>query len=68
MIDKEMVKQIQRVSAAERTQLIEQILQSLKEDLPASPAGDKPKGKSFKVRQFNLDREVQVERNGLCIH
>jgi len=63
MIDQETVKQIQQTSVAERIQLIEQILQSLKEDLPASPAGDKPQLKPFKVRQYNLGREVPTDRN-----
>ena len=63
MIDQKTVRQIQQASVAERIQLIEQILQSLKEDLPASPANDKPDVKPFKARQFNLGREVSTDRN-----
>jgi hypothetical protein len=63
MIDQKVMKQIQEASVAERIQLIEQILQSLKEDLPSSPAGAKPKAKPFRVRQFDLGRNVPTDRN-----
>ena len=63
MIDQETIRQIQQASVAERIQLIEQILQSLKEDLPASSANDKPEVKPFKARQFDLGREVLTDRN-----
>ncbi len=63
MIDPETLKQIQQASVAERIQLIELILQSLKQDMAAHPASEKPSFKQFKARQFNLGREVQVDRN-----
>jgi hypothetical protein len=63
MVDKETVRQIQQASVRERIQLIELILQSLKEDLPAAPASDLPKVKPFQVRQFNLGRQVPTDRD-----
>ncbi len=56
------VKQIQQASVAERIQIIELILVSLKQDMSAKSASDKPAPKPFKVPQFNLGQEVQVSR------
>lgn len=60
MIDLETVKQIQQASVAERIEIVELILQSLKRDIRTKFTGEKPK---FKVRQFNLGKEVQVDRD-----
>ena len=63
MIDLKTVEQIQQASVAERIQIIELILQSLKHDMKINLASEKPKFKPFKVHQFNLGEDVQVNRD-----
>ncbi len=63
MIDLKTVEQIQQASVAECIQIIELILQSLKHDVKINRTGEKPKFKPFRVRQFNLGQEVQVNRD-----
>lgn len=60
MID---LQQIQQASMTERLQLIEFILQSLKQDLQTDFVLEKPQAKPFKVRQFSLGQDVQVDRD-----
>ena len=62
MIDRETVKQIQQAPMEERFQLIELILQSLKEDMASKPTSEKPEFKRFRVRPFNLGQAVRVDR------
>ena len=63
MINLKTIEQIQQASVAERIQIIELILQSLKYDMQINLAGEKSKFKLFKVRQFNLGKEVRVNRD-----
>jgi hypothetical protein len=57
------LEQIRHTSVEERIQLIELILQSLKQDLQISPTNEKSKVKPFKVREFSLGQEVHVDRD-----
>ncbi len=62
MIAKDMLVQIQHAPLAERIQLIEIILQSLKEDIKSS-ISCKSRRKAFKVRRFHLGQEVDCDRD-----
>ncbi len=62
MIDPKTIQEIQDAPVDERIRLIEQILQSLKQDM--QPAQPKTK-KKFTVRAFNLGAEVHVDRDNL---
>ncbi|HEY83851.1 MAG TPA: hypothetical protein G4N96_01880 [Chloroflexi bacterium] len=63
MIDLKVVKQIQQTSIAERIQIVEYVLQSLKRDIKTETTDEKPEFKSFNVRQVNLGKDVQVDRD-----
>ena len=62
MIAKDMLAQIQHAPLAERIQLIEVILQSLKDDIK-SGLSCRHRRKAFKVRKFNLGQEVCCDRD-----
>lgn len=64
MIDSEALEKLQGASVEERIYIIEAILQSLKNDLGSSP---KPSSlfKPFKVRQFNLGKDINIDREEL---
>ena len=63
MINQETVKKIKHASIAERIQMIELILQSLKHDIPTKKMSGKPQFKPFKVRKFSLGKHVDVDRD-----
>jgi len=63
VINLKTIEQIQQASVAERIQIIELILQSLKYDMQINLTGEKSKFKLFTVRQFNLGKEVRVNRD-----
>jgi hypothetical protein len=63
MINQETVKKIQHASIAERIQMIELILQSLKHDIPTKKMSGKPLFKPFKLRKFSLGKHVDVDRD-----
>ncbi|NIM16822.1 MAG: hypothetical protein GTO45_32965 [Candidatus Aminicenantes bacterium] len=66
MIDIQTVNQIKQSSIAERIQVIEIILQSLKNDIKQAPVKlNGKKFKPFKVRTFSLGGEVHVDRDEL---
>ncbi len=65
MIDLETVKQIKKASLAERIEIIELIVQSLKNELQTGPETYYSKLKRFKVRKFDLGMEVNVDRDEL---
>ena len=65
MIDINAVNQIKQSSAAERIQVIETILQSLKDDIKAMHINGKSKLKTFRVRKFSLGEEIHVDRDEL---
>ena len=63
MIDLETIKRIQQLPIEERLQVIELILDSLKQDVYTNEniVSHKP----FVVRQFDLGQEIQVDRDEL---
>lgn len=63
MLVLETIEKIRQASIAERIQIIELILQSLKQDINIMFTGRKPQAKPFKVRKFNLGREIPVDRD-----
>jgi hypothetical protein len=65
MISPETVQQLQRTPVAERIQLIEILLQSLKQDVvpPESLKPDKEEQKRFTVRTFNLGTDISLDRS-----
>lgn len=63
MIDLKTVDQIKRAPVEERLQIIEHILQSIKNDMLKPKT--KEKFKLFKVRKFSLGQEVHVDREEL---
>jgi hypothetical protein len=65
MIDLKLIEQIRQAPVAERIQIIELILQSLKDDAAISAGAEKPKAKPFSARRFNLGQEMQVDRDEL---
>lgn len=58
MTVQEAIQTLQNASPEDRIQIIELLLQSLKDDLSAK---DKPQ-QPFKVRTFNLGSDVQADR------
>jgi len=62
MIAKDMLVQIQHAPLAERIQLIEIILRSLKEDIKSS-ISHKSHRKAFRVRNFHVGQEIHCDRN-----
>jgi hypothetical protein len=67
MINPETVQQLQRTPVAERIQLIEILLESLKQDVipPASLKPDTGEQKLFTVRTFNLGTDISLDREEL---
>ncbi len=62
MISKKTVDEIKHSPLNERLQIIELVIQSLKQDMQISV---KQKSGKFKVRQFHLGDDVQVDRDEL---
>ena len=65
MIDLEAVKQIKQASVEERIQIIDLILESLKNDIKPEFKIEKPQFRHFKIRKFSLGQEVHVDRDEL---
>jgi len=65
MIDFKTVNQIKRASVEERLQIIELILQSLKNDMKQESKIRESGFRPFKVRKFSLGKEVHVDREEL---
>ncbi len=63
MITRETVQQIQHAPIAERIQIIEVILQSLKQDISEGIRAKKRPWKPFKVRSFNLGQDIAIDRD-----
>jgi hypothetical protein len=61
MLDHDTVQQLQNAPIADRIQAIEVLLQSLKHDI-TQPASLNKTGKAFKIRTFNLGRDLTVDR------
>ena len=62
MIAKDMLAQIQHAPLADRIQLIEIILQSLKEDMQ-SILSNQHRRKPFKVKTFSAGQEIHCDRD-----
>ena len=62
MIDFSTVDRIKKTPIEERIQIIELILQSLKNDIKTKNTG-KIKFKQFKIHKFSLGEEVHVNRD-----
>jgi biotin-(acetyl-CoA carboxylase) ligase len=65
MIDQESVKQITQATVVERIQMIELILESLKHDMKTMGTEEPSQLRPFKIRQFDLGKEVHVERDSI---
>lgn len=64
MIDTSTVNRIKKSPIEERIQIIELILQSLKNDIRTkAKITSKTKSKQFKIRKFSLGEEVHVNRD-----
>ncbi|MCZ7670948.1 MAG: hypothetical protein M5U34_29285 [Chloroflexi bacterium] len=63
MTVQEAIQTLQNASPEDRIQIIELLLQSLKDDLSAK---DKPQ-QPFKVRTFNLGSDVQADREQMYL-
>ena len=63
MIAQETLTQIQHAPIVERIQVIEVILQSLKQDIKPTLRCEPPQKKKFKVRRFHLGQEVHCDRD-----
>jgi hypothetical protein len=61
MVDLNMLKQLQKAPIEERIQIIELLLQSVKDDLKETSSSHK----SFKVRSFNLGTDISLDRDEL---
>jgi hypothetical protein len=62
MIANDMLVQIQHAPLAERIQLIEIILRSLKEDIKSS-ISHKSRRKAFRVKKFHVGQEIHCDRD-----
>lgn len=64
MIDPKTIQEIQDAPVAERIHLIEQVLQSLKQDIkPPLPASEK----EFRIRKISLGQEIHIDRDQLYV-
>lgn len=62
MIAQETVQQLQHAPVADRIQVIEVLLESLKHDIvPVEPRQDRPT--PFRVRTFDLGRDIAIDRD-----
>jgi hypothetical protein len=66
MLDQETVQQLQDAPVADRIQAIEVLLQSLKNDF-TSVTRQKAAGKTFRVRTFDLGRDISVDRETMYL-
>jgi len=58
----EAVQQLEHFPLAERIQVIELLLQSLKEEI-AQTTSTQTEHKPFRIRTFNLGTDIQVDRD-----
>jgi hypothetical protein len=65
MIDMNTVRQISNAPIEERFQIIEVLLQSLKNDIRPKLKPKNGKYKYFKIHKFSLGAEVHVDRDEL---
>lgn len=68
MIAQETLTQIQHAPLVDRIQVIELILQSLKQDITRTEEPPKrPQYKPFTVRQFNLGADIRIDRDTIYL-
>ncbi len=68
MIAQDTLTQLQHAPLVERIQIIEVLLQSLKQDIQPTPLRRKqPHKKMFKVRRFHLGQEVHCDRDEIYV-
>ena len=65
MIAQETLTQIQHAPIFERLQVIDVILQSLKQDMTRTEVPQRPQYKRFTVCQFNLGTDIRVDRDAI---
>lgn len=65
MIDQKTVNKIKQSPLEERIQIIELILQTLKNDIKQKTKDRESNSKPFKVHKFKLGNEVHVDREEL---
>ena len=65
MINQEAINQIQHAPISERIQVIELLLQSLKNDLAQESTQAITKQQPFTARQFNLGKDITLNREEL---
>ena len=61
MVDLNTFKKLQQAPIEERIQMIELLLQSVKDDLKSNSTSSKP----FKVRSFSLGDDISINRDEL---
>jgi hypothetical protein len=61
MVDLNTFKKLQQAPIEERIQMIELLLQSVKDDLKSNSTSSKP----FKVRSFSLGNDISINRDEL---
>ncbi len=64
MIAQEMVQQLQQAPLTDRIQVIEVLLESLKRDIAHTVFPNVPSA-SFRVRTFNLGRDISCDREDM---
>lgn len=67
MIAQQTLTQIQHAPLVERIQVIELILQSLKQDITRTEPSPQVQYKPFTVRQFNLGTDIVVDRDTIYL-
>ena len=65
MVDSNTVRNIKNAPIEERIQIIEAILQSLKNDIQPKLKTENVDYNHFKIRKFSLGEEVHVDRDEL---
>lgn len=66
MTVQEAIQTLQNTPLEERIQIIELLLQSLKEDISSEDKKDKAH-KPFEIRTFNLGRDIQIAREEMYL-
>lgn len=66
MTVQEAIQTLQNTPLEERIQIIELLLQSLKEDISSKEIRDK-KFTPFEIRTFNLGSDIQVDRQDMYL-
>lgn len=65
MIDSNTVQKIKNAPVEDRLQIIEDILQSLKNDIKTKMNRQKVHYKPFKIRKISLGKDIHIDRDEL---